>query len=47
MTTFTRLIRSALQAGVRKRNRAHLTDIISGPDTTYRSELIDAGSTIR
>ena len=47
MTTFTRLIRSALQAGARKRNRDHLTDIISGPDTTYRSELIDARSTLR
>ena len=47
MTTFTRLIRTALQAGARQRNRDHLTDIISGPDTTYRSELIEATSSTR
>ena len=44
MTTFTRLIRSALQAGARKRHRDYLADIIGGPDTTYRSELIEATS---
>ena len=47
MTTFTRLIRTALLAGARKRQRDYLTDIIGGPDTTYRSELIDATSSTR
>jgi hypothetical protein len=47
MTTFTRLIRIALQAGARKRHRDYLTDIMSGPDTTYRSELIEATSSTR
>jgi hypothetical protein len=47
MTTFTRLIRSALQAGARKRDRDYLADIIGGPDTTYRSELIEATSSTR
>ena len=47
MTTFTRLIRTAMRAGARKRQRDYLTDILSGPDTTYRSELIEATSGIR
>jgi hypothetical protein len=47
MTTFTRLIRTALQAVARKRQRDYLTDIIGGPDTTYRSELIEATSSTR
>jgi hypothetical protein len=47
MATFTRLIRTALQAGARKRHRDYLTDIISGPDTTYRSEFIVATSSPR
>ena len=47
MTMFTRLIRTGLQAGARKRQRDYLTDIISGPDTTYRSELIEATSSAR
>jgi hypothetical protein len=42
MTTFNRLIRAAKQAGARRRQRDYLTDIICGPDTTYRSELIEA-----
>ena len=42
MTTFTRLIRTAIQAGACRRQRDHLSDIISGPATTYRSELIEA-----
>jgi hypothetical protein len=46
MTTFNRLIRTAIHAGARKRQRDYLTDIISGPDTTYRSELIEAISSI-
>jgi hypothetical protein len=47
MTTFTRLIRTALRAGACKRQRDHLSDIISGPDTTYRSELIEASCSRR
>jgi DNA polymerase/3'-5' exonuclease PolX len=47
MTTFTRLIRTAVQAGSCRRQRDYLTDIISGPDTTYRSELIEAMSGTR
>ena len=47
MTAFTRLIRTALQAGARKRQRDYLTDILGGPDTTYRSELIEATSSTR
>ena len=42
MTTFTRLIHTAMHSGARKRQREYLTDIISGPHTTYRSELIEA-----
>ena len=40
-------IRTAMRAGARKRQRDYLTDILSGPDTTYRSELIEATSGIR
>jgi hypothetical protein len=40
------MIRTALQAGARKRQRDHLSDIISGPATTYRSELIEASYTV-
>jgi hypothetical protein len=47
MITMTRLIRTALQASARKRQRDYLTDIIGGPDTTYRSELIEATSSTR
>jgi hypothetical protein len=47
MITMTRLIRTALQAGARKRQRDYLIDIIGGPDTTYRSELIEATSSTR
>ena len=47
MTTFTRLIHTAMQAGARKRQRDYLTDIIGGPHTTYRSELIEATSSPR
>ena len=42
MTTFTGLIRAARQARARRLQREHLTDILCGPDTTYRSELIEA-----
>jgi hypothetical protein len=47
MIEITRLIRIALQAGARKRQRDYLTDIIGGPDTTYRSELIEVTSSTR
>ena len=47
MTAFNRLIRTAPQVGARKRRRDYLTGIISGPDTTYRSELIEATSSTR
>jgi hypothetical protein len=47
MTTFNRLIRTAMQAGARKRQRDHLAAIISGPDSTYRSELIEATCSAR
>ena len=47
MTTFTRLIRTAMQVCACRRQRDYLTDIISGPDTTYRSELIEATSSTR
>ena len=33
---------AAIQAGACRRQRDHLSDIISGPATTYRSELIEA-----
>jgi hypothetical protein len=47
MIDITRVIRTALQAGARKRQQDYLTDIIGGPDTTYRSELIEATFTTR
>lgn len=47
MAPFNRLIRSAKQVGARQRQRNYLTDIICGPDTTYRSELIEAISDTR
>jgi hypothetical protein len=46
MTTLNRLARTARQARARKRQRDYVTDIMCGPDTTYRSELIDALSII-
>ncbi len=42
MIDITRMIRTAMRAGARKRQRDYLIDIIGGPDTTYRSELIEA-----
>jgi hypothetical protein len=44
MTTFSRLVRAARQVGARKRQRDYLSHIVSGPDTTYRSELIESTS---
>jgi hypothetical protein len=44
MIMINRLIHRAKQAGTRQRQRDHLTSVIYGPHTTYRSELIDAVS---
>jgi hypothetical protein len=47
MNTFNRVIRTAMEALARKRQRDYLTDIICGPDTTYRSELMEVMSSAR
>lgn len=47
MAPFNRLIRSAKASRCSQAQRDYLTDIICGPDTTYRSELIEAISDTR
>ena len=41
-TMIIRLINLATRTTSRTRGRQHLDSILLGPDTTYRSELIDA-----
>jgi hypothetical protein len=47
MIMIDRLIRTARQAVTRKRGQDFVADIISGPDTTFRSELIEVMSRTR
>jgi len=42
-----RLIRTVKQAGARKRERDHITAVLCGPDSTFRSELIEVMSRTR
>jgi hypothetical protein len=43
MAMLDRLIRTALRAAVRRRGSAFLAEILDGPDTSFRSELIEVG----
>jgi hypothetical protein len=47
MIMIDRFIRTARQAVTRKRGRDFVAGIISGPDTTFRSELIEVMSRTR
>ena len=42
-----RLIQAARQASARRRERDHLDDVLHGPDSTLRSELIEIMSSVR
>jgi hypothetical protein len=47
MNMINRLIRTAMQAGARKGERDYVTAVLRGPDTTFRSELIEVMSRAR
>jgi hypothetical protein len=42
-----RLIRTAVQAVTRERERNFVTGVLNGPDNTFRSELIEVMSRAR
>ena len=42
-----RLIRAAMQADARKRERDYVTNVLRGPDSALRSELIEVMSRAR
>jgi hypothetical protein len=47
MNMINRLIRTAMQAGARKREQDYITAVMCGPDSTFRSELIEVMSRAR
>lgn len=47
MTTVHRLIRLAVQANTRRRDRDYIAAVLRGPDSTFRSELIEVMSHAR
>lgn len=47
MNTIHRLVRSARQSAARRRNEAYIASILRGPDTTFRSEIIEVMARVR
>ncbi len=43
----SRIMRIAMKANARRRDREYVTSILRGPDTTFRSELIEVMSNTR
>jgi hypothetical protein len=47
MTMIYRLIQTAKQARARRRERDYFNAVLRGPDSTFRSELIEVMSSLR
>jgi hypothetical protein len=42
--TIVRLFRAMLEADARRREREYITSVLHGPETTFRSEIVEVMS---